>query len=203
MSRLYTFNPKKVTVNVAFRDIEGFVDGTFVSMKLRQPSWRLVTGVNGESVRVRNKDTSGVITLTLAQSSPSNAFLSILATIDNYLSIGLFPVLISDTNGSDGKGLINWDANPMDANTKAFSPKCYIRKLPDVNISNKMEVVRWEIVCSSLFYFVGGAEEYDVMDIHDFNRAKAKVTGEGSSDGSDKISVSNSNNPTRPEPQWS
>ena len=203
MSRLYTFNPKKVTVNVAFRDIEGFADGTFVTMKLRQPSWRLVTGVNGESVRVRNKDTSGIITLTLAQSSPLNAYLSILATIDNYLSVGLFPVLISDTNGSEGKGLINWDKNPMDANTKAFSPKCYIRSLPQVSFSNKTEVVKWEIVCSSLFYFVGGAEEYKGLeDIHDFNRAKEKVGGIGI-DGTSKVTANNNNNPSRPEPQWS
>ena len=201
MSRLYTFNPKKVTVNVAFRDIEGFADGTFVSMKLRQPSWRLVTGVNGESVRVRNKDTSGIITLTLTQSSPLNAYLSILATLDNHLSIGLFPVLISDTNGSDGKGLINWDAGPMDANTKAFSPKCYIRSLPQVNFSNKTEVIKWEIVCSSLFYFIGGAEEYDTMDIHDFNRASAKVGGAGSN-GVTKVPANNNNNPSRPAALW-
>ena len=156
MSRLYQYDPAKIKVSVAFNEIEGFAED-MVSIKLNQPNWSLVTGVNGESTRVRNLDTSGTIVLSLLQGSQANNYLSLLAQLDYNLGVGVFPVTIMDR--IDAGILPDVTAGTNSAGFKLFCPKSYIRSLPEVSFGKSHKVRRWEITCSSLFYWVGSGEE--------------------------------------------
>ena len=80
-----TYDPKQIIVGIVTKDsanatyrITGFADGTAVKVSRSVEAYTKSTGMDGETSRVKNNDRSGEITLTLAQTSPSNDALSAL-----------------------------------------------------------------------------------------------------------------------------
>ena len=77
-----TYDPKQVVVTVGGTVIGGFADGTFIKVVRDNDMFKKSSGADGVLSRVRVNDFSGVITFTLAQTSPSNDVLSALANKD-------------------------------------------------------------------------------------------------------------------------
>ena len=113
---LYTFDPNQVTVTWGPYIITGFAESPMLSVVLDKPRWNEEDDIHGNCIRYGVKSTTGTITLTLTQASPSNDTLSLVSKIDSRLGTGALPLTIKDNNGtSEFKTLHAWVKNPPDA----------------------------------------------------------------------------------------
>src|SRR5512136_789726 len=94
-----TFDPKQCLVVIGGVPMGGFADGTFVSVERTSDTFTKVSGADGIVSRSKTKDRSGTLTLTLAQTSPSNDVLTGFAVKDELSNSGIVPVLIKDLSG--------------------------------------------------------------------------------------------------------
>lgn len=83
-----TYDPKNVIVTIvnaagSSHVVGGFADGVGIKVSRKNDMWDVSTGMDGETSRVKKNDKSGEITLTLAQTSPSNDFISAMAEEDS------------------------------------------------------------------------------------------------------------------------
>jgi hypothetical protein len=97
---LKTYDFRKVAVLVSGVPITGFADGDAISVEFPE-SWTKQIGAGGAHTRSRNNDQSAQMTLTLQQTSLSNAFLSGLAAADELTGAPILGVLIKDLRGND------------------------------------------------------------------------------------------------------
>jgi len=93
------YDPKKILVLINGQRITGFADGTFVEIEFPE-SFTTQKGAQGAHTRTRVADSSATLTLSLQQTSPSNAFLSALTLADE-LTNAPFGVLVKDLGGGD------------------------------------------------------------------------------------------------------
>lgn len=146
---LRSLDPQKVRIRVAGVDLVGF-GRQKISVRPSVDAWKIVVGCEGEAARVQSKDSSGTITVTLQQSSPSNQFLSALFFVDKALA-QVFPVWIYNTDG-------------FLANTKIIALKAWIERMPKIDYTNKVEDVVWTFRTDSLQYILHGNKEPGQMN---------------------------------------
>lgn len=96
---LRTYDPKEVSIIAGGEIVQGYADGTFISIERDEDTWALQIGADGEGARSKSNNRSGTITLTLQQTSASNAILNALAQADELSNGGVFSVLVRDNNG--------------------------------------------------------------------------------------------------------
>lgn len=135
-----TYDPKKVLVLVGRIPISGFADGTFISVSRSNDLFTKTSGADGVVTRVKSNDLSGEITMTLAQTSPSNDYMSKIALADELSNNGVVPVTISDTSGRSNY-------------VSAFA---WIRKHPDSEFSKEVSNREWVLDCADLDLLTGG-----------------------------------------------
>lgn len=125
---MYQYDPKDISMIFAGINIQGFADGTFVNVERNEDQFSLAVGAQGEGTRIKNNNRSGRITITLQQSSPSNAELDALATADELSNSGFGPVLVRDNGGQDlHKGEVAWIVKkPAAAYAKELSNREWI-----------------------------------------------------------------------------
>ena len=99
-SDLKTYDPKLVIVVVGGVLMSGFAEGSLVKVERNTDTYKLVIGTDGEGTRSRTNDRSGKITISLMQTSFSNAVLSGFAQLDETANAGVVPVTITDLNGA-------------------------------------------------------------------------------------------------------
>ncbi len=129
------YGAAKVSVVVNGTPITGFMDGSEVTVARNGESATLHMGADGKGTKVVNADKSGTITLRLAQSSLSNAVLSVLeATNAN------FAVIVKDTNG-----------NSLHSGAKAF-----VSTPPSSEYAQEVSPREWTIMVETLIHFEGG-----------------------------------------------
>lgn len=75
-----TFDPKKVSVIIDGQFIVGFMDGTFVVSEKNEDNVIPHVGAQGDVTYTESADDTGMITITLKQTSSSLPFLQKLAT---------------------------------------------------------------------------------------------------------------------------
>ena len=136
----FQYDPSQVALNVGGIDISGFAEGTFIKISRNVEAFTTVVGSDGEATRVKSVNLSGLFTCTLQQSSPSNDYLSSLATADEQSSTGAVPIYMSDINGT----------------TVASCKIGWIKKKPDSEFANTNENREWIIETGNLQYNVGG-----------------------------------------------
>ena len=102
MSELKNYRPDQVSVIFGAIIIEGYADGTFVSVEHDEDSFNLHVGTDGVGTRTKNSNNSGTITVTLAQSSASNLLLSQSYIADRATPAGtsVKPLGVADKSGS-------------------------------------------------------------------------------------------------------
>lgn len=120
-----TYDPKDVNVIVDGVFLTGFSDGTFINCEKTEDNWTPHVGAQGEVDRARNVNPLGMITLTLKQSSPSNAHLTRLSK-----SKSTFAVRVVDRNTPE---------------TIVGGSECWIVKQPNIERSNEITGQEWQI----------------------------------------------------------
>jgi hypothetical protein len=128
---LGTYNPKEVTLSVGALLISGYSDGTFIKAALSDPDlYKVHVGSHGEVARTKNNNKMGYITITLKQTSPSNAKLDLLKNSPTPV-----PVLLK--NNSDSKFI-------------ATAANGWVSKDPDQEFGAEESKVEWIIACDEL-----------------------------------------------------
>lgn len=99
---LQIYDPKDVHIIFGgVGPVSGFADGSFVTVESSADAFTRFVGVDGEIARSLNNNQSGMISVSLMQSSPVNARLSLVHKADLEAHAGIFPMIIYDVNGAE------------------------------------------------------------------------------------------------------
>ena len=147
-SILATYSPEDVTISIAgLLPIEGYLEGTFISISREAPFFTSKESADGVVSRVASASKTYNIKLSLHQASESNLILSRIASIDNSTHILKFPIMIKDHLGS----------------TMVFSTTSWIENAPETTFSTGIEGRTWEIKCANAALNVGGNSRTSTM----------------------------------------
>ncbi len=135
-----SYDPGQVVLTVGGVPINGFADGTFISVERSEDSFTKTSGADGIVSRARSRDKSGEITITLAQTSPSNDVLTALNATDETTGAGVVPVQCKDLSGR----------------TVLFTAFAWIRKPPAVEFGKEISDREWVMDCADLDMNVAG-----------------------------------------------
>jgi hypothetical protein len=135
-----TYDPSQVIISVGGIPMSGFADGTFVSIMRSEDAYSKINGADGVTSRAKSSDKSGEMTLTLAQTSPSNDVLSGIALADELTNGGVVPIIVKDASGR----------------TNYFSGNGWIRKTPEAAFGKEVDNREWTFDLADLDVFAGG-----------------------------------------------
>lgn len=117
-----------------------YAPGSFFSAQFDKPRFSLVTGIDGDSARVRNTTRSGKIVVTLQQSSLSNNWLSSFNIADETLGAGVLPFFAREKGGG----------------TTIFAASAFVQEVPQINLSINPMDRSWTFLTDNLFLYLGG-----------------------------------------------
>lgn len=143
---LGTYSPEDVSVVVSngfmSHTINGFSEGTLLSVTREVPHATLYTGADLSNARVVRRNKGGTITLTLHQASESNDVLTYLLQKDEENPLGewLFAVTIKDELGR----------------SVFHSPVCFISAPPEASFGTELSDRPWVIQAVSIEQVQGG-----------------------------------------------
>lgn len=140
-----TYDPKQVVVVVGGVPLSGFADGTFISVERSNDTFSKVSGADGFVSRAKTNDRSGAITITLAQTSPSNDVLQGFALADELSNAGVVPVLVRDVAGR----------------TTFVSGFGWVRKPPTSDFGKEINNREWMLDVADLDVFIGGTPDVE------------------------------------------
>jgi hypothetical protein len=92
---LWTFNPKDLNVMLGVLRIEGWADGSFLTIAYNSDQVSLTVGADGFATRVISPDMSAKITFRLQPAAPANIGLNALQTADRATGKGVPPLAIT------------------------------------------------------------------------------------------------------------
>ena len=125
-----TYNPSRVTVVMNGFPMTGFADGTFVNITMQSDGITTSVGADGEIARAINTDRRCTVTISLQQTSPGNAYLSTLFSMDTLTCGGTIgPILIQDLCGE----------------TLFMAAQAWVVKPADVEFSKEISTRAWQI----------------------------------------------------------
>lgn len=119
----------------------GFMDSTFLTAERNEDAFSMSVGAQGDVTRVRSRNVTGMVTLTLQAASPTNDLLSAQAQLDELTGFGYGPLQIEDLNGT----------------TLLIASVAWIKKAPSVEFSTDASGREWVFECADLYMSVGGA----------------------------------------------
>jgi hypothetical protein len=136
------YDPGLVYVSFLGQILSGYADGTFITAERNEDAFMLMVGADGETLRARNRNRSGKITLTLMQSSTSNDLLS-NAAIDDELGVpgAIGPLFIKDGNGR----------------TLIRCQTAWVSKLANAEFAKEGTPREWVLETDNLNLYVGGS----------------------------------------------
>ncbi len=136
-----TFDFGQVKVSFKGIMITGFAQDSSINVERTADAFTMVAGATGDITRVRNRDKSGMVTLTLMAESASNDLLSAAALEDEIFGTGVGELFIEDKNG----------------NTIIAAPQAWIQKMPATGFAGEASTREWVIACAELEMNVGGS----------------------------------------------
>lgn len=136
-----TYDPALITMSFAGILVQGFAEGTMISAERNENSFEETAGSQGDVTRVRTRNRTGLVTITLQAESPTNDLLSTLLALDESTGAGVGPLQITNLIGT----------------TAVESTFAWIKKPPTVEYGNEAGTREWIIACADLEMFVGGS----------------------------------------------
>lgn len=95
-----TYSPGDTALSVGGNLITGFADGTFIAVEREVDAMTKVVGADGEVSRTRSANYSGMLTLTLKQTSDANRILGTYLLQDEEDGSGVFDLQLNDNLGN-------------------------------------------------------------------------------------------------------
>lgn len=135
-----TYDPKLVKLNLGEVFFSGFAEGSMIQVEREGDSFTKFTGGDGEVARVRNRNRSGTVTVTLMQTSLTNDQLSALLAADELFGTGVRPLCLMDMSG----------------NTIIAADRAWLRKPAAAEFGKDLKDRQWVIDCAYLQPVVAG-----------------------------------------------
>ena len=135
------YDPGRVAVSFKGIQIRGIAKGTFVTAERAEDAFSTDVGSAGDVTRVRSRNRTGTVTLTLQAASPTNDQLSAVALLDEKFGLSYGPLLIEDLNGT----------------TLAHGADAWIKKLPSVQMADEASDREWVFEVAELELNAGGS----------------------------------------------
>ena len=136
------YDPKKVVLTIGGHPVEGYADGTFITVSRNNQMWTLQSGASGETARSKSNDRSGTVEIVLMQTSVSNDVLSTKVKDDDLNNSGKFVLGIDDEHGKTViAGLESW-----------------VQQQPSTEFAKELSERTWIIETGDLEMFIGGTE---------------------------------------------
>ena len=153
MAKVFTYSPKEVQLTFGGYTVTGWQS---ISIARSVDAFKPIRGIRGKHTRVRNADTSCMITIPLLQTSMSNDVLSKIHELDITNGTGRIELTLSDISG-----------------TSVFnSVEAYIVGYPEVVYSGEFEYRQWRIFCQTTgSYTVGGNAQVENIFSSIFSKA--------------------------------
>ena len=139
MADFKTYDPSQITVSFNGILVQGFAD-VMVTAERNTDSFTVSPGSQGDVTRVRSRDKTGQVTITLQAESPSNDLLSTVLQDDENDGSGVGALLITNLNGT----------------TELEATNAWLMKFPATEYGNEAGTREWIIECAELEMFVGG-----------------------------------------------
>jgi len=125
-----TWDPKEVIVNYGGSILGGFADGTMVNIAPHDADYfKKVVGADGEVQRHKSANNTHQVTVTLLQTSDSNAELYTQLETDKLTGKNMKPLTITDNNGT----------------LMGYWPQAWIRGDPEFPMGKENEDREWTI----------------------------------------------------------
>lgn len=135
------YDPGRVVGNWKGIPFLGFMDGTFLTAERNEDAFSMSVGAQGDVTRVRSRNRTGTVTLTLQASSPTNDLLTAQAVLDELSGLSYGPLQIEDLNG----------------NTLILAAVAWIKKAPSAEFATDASGREWVFECADLDMGIGGA----------------------------------------------
>lgn len=179
---VYTYSPSDISITLAGTKLFGFSTGQVVSIKRETPVFSHKRSMDGSVVVTTNKHTTYTITVSLAQTSPSNQFLHQVQK----LQAKSVNVLNNRTPNSGLSGLSKFKSITSSLMTKLpliiksddsllFSVKVWLPDEPEVVFSNGIENRVWTFKCFEATHVISGVD--DDNDFLDALQAITTISG--------------------------
>jgi len=144
MPTIFNYCPESVNCLIGgIIPVEGFVDGTFISVDKDEMPYSSIRMPDGTVARKKNTSQTYTITITLHNGAETNNLLTKMWQIDELTDRGKFPLLIKDQSGSD----------------LLFSTESWIEGIPSMTKSNAIDSRVWVIKSAYAVINIGGNEE--------------------------------------------
>lgn len=113
MSRVSSYNPRKVTCALGRHIVTGYADDSFISIEPAGNGTSFVVGADGEIARSVDPSMVYTLKLSLLQTSTTNKFLQSMFDRDKVDGNGTFSVNINDIIGNERfVGAVAWVSKP-------------------------------------------------------------------------------------------
>jgi len=134
------YDPSRVSLTFRGIIIQGYVSDTFIVVERTEDTFSMDVGAQGDVTRVRSRNKTGSVILTLQSGAPTNDLLSAVLLQDELSGTGYGPMMLKDLNGT----------------TLCSAPIAWLRKPANVERAAEATPTEWAIDCATLNMFVGG-----------------------------------------------
>lgn len=139
---IYTYSPEDVVVQLAGYTVEGFADGTFISITPEGEYFTTKRTSSGYISRTLKKTQAKKLKLTLHQTSESNKVLNLLLNLDLMFADAILPAFIKDYS----------------TGTSIIIGQLWIDGLPTLSYANGLESWEWTLCFTTDIISISGGE---------------------------------------------
>lgn len=141
MAQHFNYDPTQIVITWNGIQLLGYAEGTFVSIERNEDVFAPSVGSQGDVTRVRSRDKTGRVTVTLQAESATNDLLSAAQIVDEEIGFNEGPLQIKNLNGTLlCSADISWIVRPA-----------------NVEYGDEATNREWMFDCSDLKMLVGGA----------------------------------------------
>lgn len=134
-------DPSKLSLNILGCQVEGFSNGSFVSMEKQDPTFHTRTSLKGSKLVGRNKFSDYQFVFKLDNTAGANTWLHAIYKIqESYGIIFPVPVIYKDLNGVNS----------------FFCPSVIIQE-PKVEQGGEVFPTEWTLICPRATHTIGGS----------------------------------------------
>lgn len=140
---MYTYSPSDVSVTFAGINISGFSDKDVVKIKRESPLYSSRRAMDGTVEVTQQRYSRWSVTISLAQSSPSNDFLFAVQQFfaeNRVMVMEYLPLIIKDNSGT----------------TFFFAKDVWIEEVPEIAFKDTLETREWALMCNNVVCNIGG-----------------------------------------------
>lgn len=135
-------DPDQHVIDIGGVRIQGYADGSYITIEQMSPAFNSVVGSDGEVARSKSNDRRVKVTIKLLQTSASNDYLSALHQ--------------GDLNAPNGAGVTSFLFQDLFGTSLVAADQCWIVQYSDQDEDRTPKSREWTIECASASRVVGG-----------------------------------------------